>query len=218
MKYLATNVRMHEGTNSRGKYHWMTMQLFNDANPKANPTRLPGHVILQETTVNAFLEYKDTAFTMNEQGYYDVDMSKIPDEGLTSHHLDDLNPEIVALDGYYLEIYKRDTTDSKNIIHTKGSVRVDRNGNPLPPINSMRVFVQYYEAETFVDGQKVKRWLPVDTKEDIARQLLASGGYRKQADPTMADPTMADELEPEPTPEDLEAKRKALQEQLDALK
>lgn len=214
MRYLATQVRIFKSTNSRGDYHYMSMRLFNDANPKANPTRLPVHYITLDIIVNAFLECKD-ALKENEGGWLDVDMSKIPDEGLTSHHLDDVNRETVTLDGFYQNVYTRDYTDANGAFHSKGSLRMGRNNQPLPPVNSLVVTVQYYEAETFENGNKVKKWVPVETKEQIAQGILERS-YIKLATTTV-DTSMADVVDDEPDEEDKEAKRKALEEQLKAL-
>lgn len=214
MRYLATQVRIFKGTNSRGDYHYMSMRLFNDANPKANPTRLPVHYITLDIIVNAFLECKD-ALKENEGGWLDVDMSKVPDEGLTSHHLDDVNRETVTLDGFYQNVYTRDYTEPNGTFHAKGSLRMGRNNQPLPPVNSLVVTVQYYEAETFENGNKVKKWVPVETKEQIAQGILERS-YIKLT-PTTVDTSMAEVTDNEPDEEDKEAKRKALEEQLKAL-
>ena len=208
MKYLATNVRIFKGTNSRGDYHWISMQLFNDANPAANPTRLPSYYLMQPIIVDAFLACKD-AHTENAGGWIDVDMSKVPDSGLTKHHLDFIRPEVVTLDGFYQQCYTRDFTDSQGIAHSKGSVRIGRNGQPLPPVNAIRVYVQYMKDVDFGD------LIPVETKEQIAQGILERG-YRK-LQPTTVDANLAEEPEPEPSEDDVEAKRKALEEQLKAL-
>lgn len=208
MRYLATNVRIYKGTNSRGEYHWISMNLFNDANPAANPTRLPSYYLMQPIMVDAFLACKD-AQTPNAGGWIDVDMSKVPDEGLTKHHLNLIRPEVVTLDGFYQQCYTRDFTDANGIAHAKGSVRIGRNGQPLPPVNALRVYVQYMRDEDFGD------LIPVETKEQIAQGVLERG-YRK-LQPIVADGSMVPEPEPEPDEEDKEAKRKALEEQLKAL-
>ena len=215
MRYLATQVRIFTGTNSRGEYHYMSMRLFNDKNPAANPTRLPTHYIMQELIVNAFLECKD-ALTNNEGGWIDVDMSKVPDTGLTAHHLDDVNREIVNLDGWYQQCYTRDYTDGSGMFHAKGTLRMGRNNAPLPPVNSLVVTVQYFQDDTFENGQKVTRWMPVETKEQIAQGILERG-YIKVGGNTV-DTSMADTPEEIPDEDDKEAKRKALEEQLAALK
>jgi len=215
MRYLATQVRIFTGTNSRGEYHYMSMRLFNDKNPAANPTRLPTHYIMQELIVNAFLECKD-ALTNNEGGWIDVDMSKVPDTGLTAHHLDDVNREIVNLDGWYQQCYTRDYTDANGAFHAKGTLRMGRNGQPLPPVNAIPVTVQYFQDDTFENGQKVTRWMPVETKEQIAQGILERG-YIKVGGNTV-DTSMADTPEEIPDEDDKEAKRKALEEQLAALK
>jgi hypothetical protein len=215
MRYLATQVRIFTGTNSRGEYHYMSMRLFNDKNPAANPTRLPTHYIMQELIVNAFLECKD-ALTNNEGGWIDVDMSKVPDTGLTAHHLDDVNREIVNLDGWYQQCYTRDYTDANGVFHAKGTLRMGRNGQPLPPVNAIPVTVQYFQDDTFENGQKVTRWMPVETKEQIAQGILERG-YIKVGGNTV-DTSMADTPEEIPDEDDKEAKRKALEEQLAALK
>lgn len=208
MKYLATNVRLHKGTNSRGDYYWISMQLFNDANPAANPTRLPSYFLMQPIMVDAFRKCTE-ALSDNAGGWQDIDMSKVPDEGLTKHHLNLIRPEVVALDGFYQQLYTRDYTDANGILHPKGSVRIGRNGLPLPPINALRVYVQYMRDEDFGD------LIPVETKEQIAQGVLERG-YRK-LQPVVADNTMIPEPEPEPDEDDVAAKRAALEAQLAAL-
>lgn len=214
MRYLATNVRIFTGTNSRGEYHYMSMRLFNDANPKANPTRLPTHYITLDLIVNAFLACKD-ALSENEGGWLDVDMSKVPDEGLTAHHLDDVNREIVVLDGWYQSCYTRDYTGQDGVFHAKGTLRIGRNNKPLPPVNTLQVTVQYFETETFENGSKVKRWMPVETKEQIAQGILERSYIKLEAPSTIAPAEPVDEM---PEEDDKEAKRRALEEQLAALK
>lgn len=208
MRYLATQVRIFTGTNSRGDYHYMSMRLFNDAQPAANPTRLPTFYIMQPVVVDAFLACKD-AHTENEGGWIDVDMSKVPDSGLTKHHLDLIRPEVVSLDGFYQQCYTRDYTDANGVFHAKGTVRMGRNGQPLPPVNALRVYVQYMKDADFGD------LIPVETKEQIAQGVLERGYIKLQSSTT--DAANAPEPEPEPEEDDVEAKKKALQEQLAAL-
>lgn len=208
MRYLATNVRIFTGTNSRGDYHYMSMRLFNDAQPKANPTRLPTYYVMQPIIVDEFLACKD-AHTQNEGGWIDVDMSKVPDSGSTAHHLDLIRPEVVELDGFYQQCYTRDYTDANGVFHAKGTVRMGRNGQPLPPVNALRVYVQYMRDVDFGD------LIPVETKEQIAQGVLERGYIKLQSN--TADAANAPEPEPEPGEDDVEAKRKALEEQLKAL-
>lgn len=207
MKYLATNVRIFTAENSRGEYHWISMQLFNDANPAANPTRLPSYYLMQPIIVDAFLACKE-AHTKNEGGWIDVDMSKVPDSGLTKHHLNLIRPEVVTLDGFYQQCYTRDFTDNNGVLHVKGSIRVGRNGMPLPPVNALRVYVQYMRDEDFGD------LIPVETKEQIAQGVLERG-YRK-----ITGVTAVAAEEPEPEPEDTvdkDAERAELEARLKAL-
>lgn len=208
MKYLATNVRLYKATNSRGDYYWISMSLFNDANPAANPTRLPSYYLMQPTVVEAFRKCTE-ALTQNANGWFDVDMSKVPDEGLTRHHLNLIRPEVVTLDGFYQPCYTRDYTDNSGITHVKGSPRIGRNGMPMAPVNAIRVYVQYMRDEDFGD------LIPVETKEQIAQGVLERG-YRK-IQPTTVDATMADDPEPEPGEDDAATRRKILEEQLKAL-
>jgi len=216
MKYLATNVRIFTDTNSRGEYHWMSMNLFNDANPKANPSRLPTYYITLDVIVDAFLKCKD-ALSKDEKGdWLNVDMSKVPDEGETAHHLQDVQPEIVALDGYYQPIYRRAYTDSKNTTHPKGSVRVGSNGLPLPAVNQLKVYVQYYLGDAIVDGQKVTRYFPVETAYDIAMGVL-SRSYRKVQQVAPVPKAEEPEPEPEDDAEKKAAERAELEERLKAL-
>lgn len=221
MRYLRTDVRIYKGTNSRGDYHWMSQRLFNDKNPQANPTRLPIHFTLLPTIVNAFLEHKD-ALKENEGGWLDVDLSKIPDEGLTVHHLDDVNKETVALDTWYQQVYVRDTTGADGKVHTAGSLRVGSNGLPLPPVNSLTVMVQYFEDETFVDGMKVKRWMPVETAEEI-KNFIVARSYRRLTEGSIAAPTFAgaeedNDNDAPKSAEDKDAERAELERRLAELK
>jgi hypothetical protein len=209
MRYLATNVRIYEGENSRGKYNWIGMQLFNDANPAANPVRLPSYYIMQPRIVEAFMACTD-ALTLNEGGWYDVDMSKVPDSGLTKHHLNLIRPEIVTLDGFYQQVYTRNYTDSNGATHQKGDVRLGRNGKPLAPVNAIRVYVQYMKDEDFGD------LIPVETKEQIAQGVLERGYVKLQ--PAVETVAAMPEPEPEEDEPSVEDKRAALQAQLDALK
>lgn len=39
MQYLLKEITIYEGTNSRGKYHWMSATLFNDKNVRMNSER-----------------------------------------------------------------------------------------------------------------------------------------------------------------------------------
>lgn len=216
MRYLATQVRIFTETNSRGEYHYMSMRLFNDKNPKANPARLPVYYITQPDIINAFLAHPE-ALTKNDQGWQDVDMSKLPDEGMTSHHLDDMAKETVALDGWYQATYRRDYTDAQGTFHAKGTVRLGANNKPLPPVNSLTVMVQYFEDEAFEDGRKVTRWMPVETKEQVARGVLERSYVKLES--TTVDNAMSEVTDVEDdAEEDKEAKRKALEEQLAALK
>lgn len=208
MRYLATQVRIFTGTNSRGDYHYMAIRLFNDGQPAANPTRLPTFYIMQPVVVDAFLACKD-AHTQNEGGWIDVDMSKVPDSGMTKHHLDLIRPEVVTLDGFYQQCYTRDYTDSNGVFHAKGTVRLGRNGQPLAPVNALRVYVQYMKDADFGD------LIPVETKEQIAQGVLERGYIKLQSNTAEAN---AIEQEPEADEDDKEAKRKALEEQLAALK
>ena len=216
MKYLMRNVRIFKGTNSRGDYHWMYVELFNDEDVAANPTRAPHKPILVPAVVEAFLACTN-ALTENPQGWIDVDMSKVPDEGLTKHHLNNVNPEVVALDGFYQPVYSRDFTDNNGVMRIKGSVRIGASGSPVPPVNALKVYVQYYEAETFENGQKVKRWIPVETKEELA-QITLERSYRK-IQPAIGDAGSAGapETAPEEGEETAEQKKARLQAELAAL-
>ena len=219
------DVRIYTDTNSRGEYHWMSCRLFNDRNPKANPSQLPIYYITLDVIVDAFLACKEALVPKTENGnsYIAVDLTKVPDEGETSHHLDDVQPEIVILDGYYVPTYRRDYTDNKGTIHPKGTVRVGSNGLPMPAVNQLKVFVQYYEGEKVVDGQKVMRWEPVEYAHDIVygprgvlqrsyRKVMAAAAEQPVPEPEEVEPEKPEKTEEEKAKEraELEARLKAI--------
>jgi hypothetical protein len=59
MRYQLRNVRINRGVNSRGQYEWLQAQLFNDAQPWANPNRLPQLVSMTPEYIELFKEEAD---------------------------------------------------------------------------------------------------------------------------------------------------------------
>lgn len=59
MRYQLRNVRINRGVNSRGQYEWLQAQLFNDAQPWANPNRLPQLVSMTPEYIELFKEEGD---------------------------------------------------------------------------------------------------------------------------------------------------------------
>lgn len=221
MDYLMKEVRIYTDRNSRGEYHWMSCRLFNDKNPKANPSQLPVYYITLDIIINAFLERTDALVSREENGakWIEVDMSKVPDEGYTMHHLTDVQPEVVALDEYYQPVYRRDYTDTKGTPHPKGSPRIGSNGLPVAPVNQLKVFVQYYECEKIVDGQKVHHWEPVESAYEIVcgpRGVLQRSYRKVKATTTVAEAPVAEEEEPEKPAEKTEEQKAAERAELEA--
>ena len=219
MKYLRTNVRIFKGTNSRGDYYWIMQDLFNDEHPEENPTRLPRKPTLLPLIVNAFLEHKD-ALKENEGGWLDVDMSKIPDEGNTNHHIDNLAEETVIFNDWYNRIYTRSSMGADGKMHEKDTLVVGKNGEPLPATNEISVMVQYSEKEVFEKGMKVKRWVPIEKPRDLAN-LLISRYYRKKVDINPTQVTFAGAEEDDDAPksaEDKDAERAELERRLAELR
>ena len=56
MRYQLRNVRINRGVNSRGTYEWLQAELFNDAQPWANPNRLPRLISMIAEYINLFKE------------------------------------------------------------------------------------------------------------------------------------------------------------------
>lgn len=59
MKYQLRNIRINRGVNSRGNYEWLQAELFNDAQPWANPNRLPRLNSMIQEYINFFKEEGD---------------------------------------------------------------------------------------------------------------------------------------------------------------
>jgi hypothetical protein len=60
MRYSLRNIRINRGVNSRGEYEWLQAELFNDAQPWANPARLPQFPSMTKEYIDLFKEDNDT--------------------------------------------------------------------------------------------------------------------------------------------------------------
>ena len=59
MRYSLRNIRINRGVNSRGQYEWLQAELFNDAQPWANPARLPQFPSMTKEYIDLFKEEND---------------------------------------------------------------------------------------------------------------------------------------------------------------
>lgn len=59
MRYKLQNIRINRGVNSRGTYEWLQAELFNDAQPWANPARLPQFPSMTQAYIDLFKEDND---------------------------------------------------------------------------------------------------------------------------------------------------------------
>jgi len=59
MRYSLRNIRINRGVNSRGEYEWLQAELFNDAQPWANPARLPQFPSMTKEYIELFKEDND---------------------------------------------------------------------------------------------------------------------------------------------------------------
>ena len=59
MRYSLRNIRINRGVNSRGEYEWLQAELFNDAQPWANPARLPQFPSMTKEYIDLFKEDND---------------------------------------------------------------------------------------------------------------------------------------------------------------
>jgi hypothetical protein len=59
MRYALRNIRINRGVNSRGQYEWLQAELFNDAQPWANPARLPQFPSMTKEYIDLFKEDND---------------------------------------------------------------------------------------------------------------------------------------------------------------
>ena len=60
MRYALRNIRINRGVNSRGQYEWLQAELFNDAQPWANPARLPQFPSMTKEYIDLFKEDNDS--------------------------------------------------------------------------------------------------------------------------------------------------------------
>lgn len=174
MKYQLQNVRINRGFNRRGKYEWLQAQLFNDAQPWANPARLPVLTSMTQAYIDMFKEPQDA--NLKELPEYRVtqgdkivlqvfEVTKVPE---IVDHVDHVYTMVQQLKGLWRQIYRRDTTVN-GVVMPKGTPRIGTNGKPLPAVSSIRITMrQAYDEDR-------NMWVDIENPEDIANTILERG-------------------------------------------
>ena len=174
MKYLLQNVRINRGTNSRGQYEWLQAQLYNDAQPWANPARLPVLTSMTQAYIDMFKEQNDA--NLKEIPEYRVEVNgkvmlqvfeliRVPE---AVSHVDHVYTMVQPLNGWWRQVYRRDTVVN-GVTMPKGTPRIGTNGKPLPAVSSLRIVMrQYFDPDRNI-------WDDVENPEDIANLILERG-------------------------------------------
>ena len=186
MKYLLKNVRINRGFNSRGQYEWLQAQLFNDAQPWANPVRLPVLTSMIQAYIDMFKEANNTnlkeipEYRVESNGKTVLQVFEVTSIPEAVQHVDHVYTMVQPLHGLWRQVYRRDTTVNGTVM-PKGTPRIGTNGKPLPAVSSIRITMcQAYDPDT-------NKWFDVENPEDIANVILERG--YEQIEVAAAQPT-----------------------------
>lgn len=174
MKYKLQNVRINRGFNSRGQYEWLQAQLFNDAQPWANPARLPVLTSMTQAYIDMFKEPGDTnlkeipEYRVEQNGKVTTQVFEVTKVPETVDHVDHVYTMVQPLQGLWRQVYRRDTTIN-GVVMPKGTPRLGTNGKPLPAVSSLRItMMQGFDPDRNV-------WYDIENPEDIANLILERG-------------------------------------------
>ena len=174
MKYQLKQVRINRGINSRGSYEWLQAQLYNDAQPWANPARLPVLTSMTQAYIDMFKEPGDTnlkeipEYRVEQNGKVVLQVFELTSVPEAVSHVDHVYTMVQPLNGLWRQIYRRDTTVN-GVTMPKGTPRIGTNGKPLPAVSSLRIVMrQYFDPDRNI-------WDDVENPEDIANLILERG-------------------------------------------
>lgn len=174
MKYKLQNVRINRGFNSRGQYEWLQAQLFNDAQPWANPARLPVLTSMTQAYIDMFKAENNTnlkeipEYRVESNGKVVLQVFEVTDVPEAVGHVDHVYTMVQPLKGLWRQIYRRDTTVN-GVVMPKGTPRIGTNGKPLPAVSSLRITMrQAYDEDR-------NMWVDIENPEDIANLILERG-------------------------------------------
>lgn len=220
-KYLLKDVQIMEGENSRGKYHWLSGQLFNDKNIRMNGERRMYYSTSEDECklyLDAGVCEPNKELSTDKIKVYNVNDASLKEAMQPGKPLADygdirhINAVKVTwpLNGVWAQIYRQDVYDeNKNLIHSKGDYRMTETGQ----IMEFRE-LSFYLA-TDVDEDTNERIYSQDPQA-VANRVLERG-YVKLQESTSNQPTVAQPAQAEP--EAAPAKSQAdLQAEIERLK
>lgn len=223
MKYLLKDVQIMEGKNSRGVYHWLSGQLFNDKNIRMNGERRMYYSTSEDECklyLDAGVCEKNAELSTETVTVYNVNDASLKEAMKPGGKLEDygdirhINAVKVTwpLSGVWGQIYRNDVfDDNKNLIHTKGSLRTTETGQVM----EFRE-LSFYLA-TDIDEDTSERIYSQDVQK-VANRVLERGYIKLEekqtASPVVAQPAAPAAPEESQSPEDIEAQIAALQTKL----
>lgn len=184
MKYLMQNILIMEGTNSRGQYHWMQADLFNDDDIFDNPAQLPRYYNMTPQVIDLFMPAAEkdadasdaniTVYKVNEATIVEAIKNGKYDNGTIVRgdilHIDRIFPLEMPLTGIWGRINRRNITNDKgDIIAKKGEFRKGENGE-ITPVTAITLYLK---------KNKENNW--VDNPQQILGRVLERG-YRRLSD------------------------------------
>lgn len=221
MKYLLKDIQIFEGTNSRGKYHWMQGVLFNDKNVRMNGERRMYYSTSEDECMlylNANVCVKNAENSTDAVTVFDVNDASLKEAMQPGGALEDygdirhVNAVKVTwpLNGVWAQKYRQDVVENGVLVHKKGDLRMSETGQ----IMEFRE-LSFYLA-TDIDEDTNDRIYSQDP-QTVANRILERGyikldGEQVQIQTAPIAPKAPEQ--PAETTEDLEAQIKALQEQL----
>ena len=221
MKYLLKNIQIFEAENSRGKYHWLQGQLFNDKNIRMNGERRMYYSTSEDECalyLDAGVCTKNADASDTKVTVYDVNDASLKEAIAKGGKLEDygdvrhINAVKVTwpLNGVYGQIYRQDVIENGALIHKKGDLRTSETGQVM----EFRE-LSFYLA-TDIDDDTNERIYSQDPQR-VAQRVIERGYVKLEESSTMqlAQPEAPQKPEaPAQSEEDIEAQIKALQEKL----
>lgn len=230
MLYLLKNVQIFEGTNTRGKYHWLRGELYNDKNIRMNGERRM-YYSTSEDECQLYLQagvcVKNADQSDDNVTVYDVNDASLKNEIKAGGKLEDfgdirhINAVKVTwpLSGVWARIYRSDVIEKGVLVHKKGDLRLTETGQ----IAEYRELSFYLATDIDSDtGERIYSQNP----QEVANRVLERGYVKLETQqtttPTVAQPAAptaptAPEAQPaaeQKTPEQLQAEIEALKAQL----
>lgn len=219
MKYLLKDVKIFEGTNSRGKYHWLQGILFNDKNVRMNGERRMYYSTSEEECkmyldAGVCIENKDEStqdvlvFDVNDVSLKEAIAKggKLEDYGDIRH----INAAKVTwpLNGVWAQIYRENVIENGILVHKKGDLRQTETGQ----IAEFRE-LSFYLA-TDIDEDTNERIYSQDPQR-VANRILERGYVKLETTaattPQVATPEATAPEAPEAEAESVEAMKAELE-------